>query len=679
DLKHPPQEQQGQHDTAAAAAQGPRRSTTTADSVSELSFEEENDSSSMQFYDASETTATVAKSPVAAPPPLSPPKQQLDRSPRQPKRAVERHAKNAENALQAAFPVVAVNDTVSASLEEEAPKPPVQKFRSLHSNKNTPTGIINVGSAANVNAAKLQAQLARIQLVLEKTQKKNLAFEQQVGTLQTTVASYEQEIDAQSKELQRAGQEMETMRRQQKEDQDDILDDHDEELEELQKEHQTKIDKIRNEYETTIAQWKEQFEREQSKRQQEGGNWNQELEDAVQRERDALKKLHETTTEKDELRSKAEAMTVESSKLQTKLESALDSTTAATAREKQAQDDLDKSKALHSRQLLQRQQREAQLEQTIAELGSALSAAKQKHQDQNDHKSINNRQQWKGSETNEAINYKEQWEQASEELETLQVQMTMEIQRRQALQQELQEMAQERMASEQSLRAENNQKISDLEATVSRLQASLRGQQQQLQQPNDASQTSTVQLSRKLDEANQEISRLSDQVLRHQGLSENSKSEISALKGRLQAAVSRAEEAERIHIHSSNLQRNSYDMESGRGSSMQSFSTRRRIKGGSGRTGVRSIRSALRLGGSGGSSSSSPVMSQVIQTIDAVDGWMVDTGSFMRTEPFARLGFLLYLVILHVWSFALVAFHSVEVEHGDFGSMDSNPRHWRSH
>ena len=72
-------------------------------------------------------------------------------------------------------------------------------------------------------------------------------------------------------------------------------------------------------------------------------------------------------------------------------------------------------------------------------------------------------------------------------------------------------------------------------------------------------------------------------------------------------------------------------------------------------------------------------MEQLAITIDAIDSWMVDTGSFMRHEPFARLGLLLYLMVLHLWSFALVVFHTTEVEHGDFGSMDSSPRHWREH
>ena len=104
------------------------------------------------------------------------------------------------------------------------------------------------------------------------------------------------------------------------------------------------------------------------------------------------------------------------------------------------------------------------------------------------------------------------------------------------------------------------------------------------------------------------------------------------------------------------------------------------MKGGVGRnrggtSSVRSIRSALNIG----PGRSSPALQQVLTTVDAIDSWMVETGSFMRHEPLARLGFLMYLMTLHLWTFALVVFHETEVPHGDFGSMGNSPRHWRDH
>jgi chromosome segregation ATPase len=268
------------------------------------------------------------------------------------------------------------------------------------------------------------------------------------------------------------------------------------------------------------------------------------------------------TTEKEDLQSQVERLSSDATELRSQLQSALDETHAAVAREKQAQDDLDASKAAHSRQLLQRQRREAELEQTIAQLGSALSMAKQQQQqqqqqsadpDMNGLNQLIHREQ--DNQPAEVVNYKERWEQVTEEVETLRVQLTMEVQRRQALEQELQEMAQERTeeaALEQSRQAQNDRKISELEATISRLQSLLRGYQSleiKSEQSSEASQVSQQQLSKQLEDAHREIPKLSDQLLRHHGLAKNAKTEILALKGRLQAAITRAEEAEKAEYH----------------------------------------------------------------------------------------------------------------------------------
>ena len=62
-------------------------------------------------------------------------------------------------------------------------------------------------------------------------------------------------------------------------------------------------------------------------------------------------------------------------------------------------------------------------------------------------------------------------------------------------------------------------------------------------------------------------------------------------------------------------------------------------------------------------------MMQVVQTVDAVDLWMLETGFLLKQEPLARLGLLAYALILHLWCFGLIFFHTVEAEHGDLGSL----------
>lgn len=539
----------------------------------------------------------------------------------------------------------------------------------------------------------------------ERPKKKEL--EQRTKDLDQKLQASEREIEAQANELLRAGEEMEQIRTNAKDEREDLLDDHDDEMEDRQRDHEATLDKMREEYEKNIAEWKERFESGEDLRKQEGGDAIRELRDANQREKEALKKLAEITAEKTALQIKLDRVVGHETALQQQFESSLETTETVAAREQRAREELDEATVLHAKQMAKRQAREAELEQTILEMGSALTLAKQELQQQKSasskvgataglspYQKRQQQQQLNGS------YYKEQLEQVAEELENIRVQLTMETQRREALQLELSEVSKEReeeLSSTQALEHQHDRKVTDLESTIHRLQDSMRALQQKTSHSsrvdsgfittNSASRTNDVQQQQvssvsELEGAKREIADLSEQLLRQRTLAKNAKSEILTLKGRLQASIARAEEAEKIRYNSNNVlnvRSRVNDIEQSGNNNNSTFSSRRRIKGGSSR-GMRSIRSALPCFTSGGSpADSSAGMGQVAITIDAIDSWMVDTGSFMRHEPFARLGLLLYLMVLHLWSFALVVFHTTEVEHGDFGSMDSNPRHWREH
>lgn len=53
----------------------------------------------------------------------------------------------------------------------------------------------------------------------------------------------------------------------------------------------------------------------------------------------------------------------------------------------------------------------------------------------------------------------------------------------------------------------------------------------------------------------------------------------------------------------------------------------------------------------------------------------VTTGKYLRQNPLARAGFLLYLLVIHFWALALLVFHahSYETIHGDFGAGHQLP------
>eukprot|EP00980_Cylindrotheca_fusiformis_P001506 scaffold346_cov116-Cylindrotheca_fusiformis.AAC.20 len=532
------------------------------------------------------------------------------------------------------------------------------------------------------NVQKLKARLQQMQEDLNKaaselktSKAETKKLDKQVKSLEIQLETANSEIHAQAEELRRAGERMEKDRKLAQDEREELLDEQDEEVEQLKELHATEVNDLKSSYERQINELTKRLQVEESLRMQEGGDWTKELEDAVARERDALKQLNEVTLEKSKVESSESKLKTQHAALQTKLASALQSVKEATEREREVEDKLDAALSLHARQLTQRQTREAELEKTIFELGSALTVAQQKQQKQPVEPRARN---------DKSNSYKEKLEAAEDEAETLKVQLNFETQRREALQQELNEISKERseeISSAQARQQQHDRKVAAMESTIARLKKSL----QELKAGSSGDMASgkdgnTTKLDSELSESKQEIARLSDQLLRHQRMAETSKSEILALKGRLQSATARAEQAESSLVSAQTssdyvTNRRGFDVEGG---GLPMGNTRRRVKGGGrvrGGSAGRSIRSALNIG----PGRTNYAVEQAVVTIDALDKWMVETGSSMRHEPFARLGFLVYLMTLHLWTFALVVFHTVEVPHGDFGSMDSNPRHWRNH
>ena len=73
-----------------------------------------------------------------------------------------------------------------------------------------------------------------------------------------------------------------------REEREDLLDEHDDEIDELKKNHDEEMEKLRSQYETQVTDLTDRLKREERKRMQEDGDWTKELEDVVERERDAL-------------------------------------------------------------------------------------------------------------------------------------------------------------------------------------------------------------------------------------------------------------------------------------------------------------------------------------------------------------------------------------------------------
>ena len=59
--------------------------------------------------------------------------------------------------------------------------------------------------------------------------------------------------------------------------------------------------------------------------------------------------------------------------------------------------------------------------------------------------------------------------------------------------------------------------------------------------------------------------------------------------------------------------------------------------------------------------------------INGIDSWTLLSGRFLKAYPLLRLGFVFYLVMLHVWVFAVLAYHTatMEMEEGGLGGGEA--------
>mmetsp|Transcript_10836 Transcript_10836/g.15966 ORF Transcript_10836/g.15966 Transcript_10836/m.15966 type:complete len:743 (+) Transcript_10836:149-2377(+) len=515
---------------------------------------------------------------------------------------------------------------------------------------------------SSLENVKLLQQVKKHKQDLKKATAETHQLRKHVMQLNQELEASEAEVKAQQEELKRAAERMEKERHRANEDREDLLDEQEEELETQKVQYEKELSDLKDRYEDQLEELEERLSTVEEKRKVEGGDWTKELEDALQRERDALKKMSSVKDENASLKSSLTKLESQQSSLQTKLESAVQASQTANDRERQAEDKLDAALSIHSRQLSQRQSREAELERVLADTCAALARARQKEKNP------------KPAPVDSAhTSYKDKLDIAEDELETLRAQFVLEQERSDALRYELTDISKERTAEALEAQANlrhHNREISDLKSTISRLEAVARDRQSAPDMV--ASSGDETSLYQQLEDSKKQIAALSEQVIENQNAAQNSKQAILTLKSRLQLATARADSAE--DAFNAATAKSTYEFQGDLAYSGASM--KRRVKGGRSKNNVavRSVRSALGLNPGRVSSDG---MEQLAVTIDAVDSWLIGTGSFMKHEPLARLGLVLYLCILHLWSFCLVLFHTSSYEdvHGDFGSMSDPDGH----
>ncbi|GKZ01054.1 hypothetical protein MPSEU_001057100 [Mayamaea pseudoterrestris] len=502
------------------------------------------------------------------------------------------------------------------------------------------------------------------------------ALSKQVESLQSQLNHANNELTAQQRELDQAAHDIQQERQAWKEEKQELMEEQEQDRLEWQAQlsetQRGQSDQHQQHIQTLQMQLQEATR--QSKAQQIEAN--KRLQASVAREEALQTQVGELQTQQYALEQQLAQATQANTQLDSSLSALSSSLSQAQERERAAEQKLDVALEQHQRQTTQRMARQVELEQNVQELSEALS--KQQH-------SISQQQPYNvndattttssgGQETGE-VSWKQKYETVANELDTLQSQFQLSQQQCQAIQNELNDMSKERemeLAHATNRQRQQDAVLEDMTGKLHRLESTLRERQQN---HTGAASTAAADYNpiatganghalqraiRDAEHAKQQMAALSDQLMRQQGTVDSYKAENLALKGRLQAANARADAAE-IQMSS--------EMESANEGPYgpTPSKNRRRVKGGRYGRGFssRSMRATLGMRAAPVGS----IQEQIGGTVDAFDKWLLDTGEILRSEPVARVAFTAYIAVLHVWCFALVAFHTVQSEHADIGVL----------
>jgi len=495
-----------------------------------------------------------------------------------------------------------------------------------------------------------------------------------VVKLNAELDSAERELDAQRTELERAAVRMDKERLRYKEDKERLEYGHKEDMKAVMEEHKSSIDTMVSSHAEQMVDMEERIKRAEEARAKEGGDMSQELAEAAGRERDTLKKVIGLEEEKATLMSQIASLNTQMSALQSRVESLQEAADAATEHEREADDRLDAALSLHARQISQRQAREAELERTVADIAAALVVARQREAQVTSGVGVSvgvNAMNSKHSgepDGDNLVELKEKLEAAEDEIEVFKAQLMLERQKSETLQKELEGINQERtqeLSSSLARQKQHDRRVLDLTSTVTQLQSKLRS----LKHPvdgtiNDGDDDSEDNIAfahfqAKENEYKKQISSLSEDLLRQRGRLENTSTEVLTLRNRLRAALNRAEAAEKEARASAAaaVDHTAYDIERGppigSNSYNYSYSNKTRRRFGARTKKAATIRSVLKL-----DSGSSEAREAIGGTIDSMDLFTVKMLNVLRSDPFARIFLIVYLVVLHLWTFFLLAFHA---------------------
>ena len=502
--------------------------------------------------------------------------------------------------------------------------------------------------------SKLKQALTDQKKLTKEAQKASNESNKEVRKLRRTVVklnaeldSTEREMDAQRTELERAATRIEKDRQRYKMEKEQLEKGHKENIASVESEHKASVETMVTSHVDQLADMEERIERAEEARVREGGDMSKELTEAVSRERETMKKVLALEDEKSTLVAQVSSLNTQLVALQSRLDSVQMMADGASEQEREADDRLDAALSLHARQMSQRQAREAELERNIADLGAALVVARQKEA-----QNANRSKFYSSSDGSDAIEIlKEKLTAMADELESMSAQLILERQRSETLESELGDLVKERTQENSIFVArekEFDHRVADLTASNTKLLASLRATDRGTGYTSKHDHNSVLSRENDLE---RQISSLSEELIRLRGRFDNSSTELLTLRNRLRAALNRADVAEKVAAKVQN-DFDTYDIERGALNQHTGIKVRRRV-GGHITKKLVSLSTAIKLDqGRGDAKLATKTL------IDTVDNLAIEVGSYFRSDAIARGFFLLYLLLLHLWTFALVVFHA---------------------
>lgn len=482
----------------------------------------------------------------------------------------------------------------------------------------------------------------------KEAQKEARTLRRHIISLNDQLETAESELQAQRKELERAAEQMNKDRSR-----------HGKEKETLQKLNVKEITLLKTQNEKNVkeqqARFEEQLERyriklsdEEKHRKQQGGNWDKEMSNAIDREHDMRQKLILLEDEKAVFLSQISTLQGQQTALGSRLESLSQATDNAMQRERDAENRLDVALNQHARQIGHRQARESQLERTIQDLNAALVVSHSNTRVPGNNGTVcegGSDDPLRGSSHLEA-----RIDALALDLRTANSHLAIEKERSETLQNQLRSFSNETTHEATIVHAKEIQydrQIADMSLTISKLEAKIR--QYEKVSPNTSKTPAGSLDDEKLPN---HIQVLSEEVVRLRDKIANQNSESLAMKNRLKAAIdssTKLEEELQTAKISSNSDEVIYDS-TARGRNNNTSGGRRRNFGA---PSSGSIRTAMLL-----NSSTSDRTEQIGEVVDQIDSFAASTGRYLKRNPLARAGFIFYLILIHLWTFVLLFFHA---------------------